>query len=236
VSEQVLAPRAGYDRVASEYHAWRWYGFWRRNEEPIVAAWLGSLSRGIVLDAGCGTGPYTRRILERGHRCIALDISLQMLEVNRRTARAAPGGSRLHCVEGDTVALPFRSDAFDSVLCTRVLSHVECVQSAVREFGRVLRPDGQCLIADVHPEHPYRHVTIPARGTPVAIETHKHSVERLKVLADAADLRVEAVEEYALGDLAEKPDPTDFSKLYEHPDRPIFYVCRLVKSGRMPLR
>jgi hypothetical protein len=79
-------------------------------------------------------------------------------------------------------------------------------------------------------------VTIPARGTPVAIETHKHSVERLKVLADAADLRVEAVEEYALGDLAEKPDPTDFSKLYEHPDRPIFYVCRLVKSGRMPLR
>ena len=228
---RLLSPRLAYDKVAAGYRRWRWYRFWRINETPIVADWLRSLRTGRGLDLGSGTGPYLRLIGDLGHRCVALDLSLQMLRQIPRGLGTAKAGPRPRRVQGDIVALPFADDSFDWILCTRVLSHVPDHAAAMREMARVLTADGECLLTDVHPAHPYDYVSIPHQGTRVAIETYKHSLTELNDVSATAGLRVESVKEYALGDLTEKPPRVTFAKLYAEPARQIFYVCRLVKAA-----
>jgi ubiquinone/menaquinone biosynthesis C-methylase UbiE len=55
-----------------------------------------------VLDAGCGTGLYTRRQLERGAVVSGIDADPGMLAAARLKAPAAT------LVEGDVTALPSR--------------------------------------------------------------------------------------------------------------------------------
>jgi len=231
---QLLSPRLAYDRIATQYQSWRWYRFWRLNEAPIVTDWLQSLPRGYGLDAGSGTGPYLHFVSDLGHRCVALDLSLQMLKLDRRDHRPGDVRSAVHYVQGDVTILPFAGEAFDWILCTRVLSHIPGLEDAVLELGRVLKPGGECLIADVHPDHPYDHVTIPCNGTPVPIETHKHSFDELRTWLGMSGLRLESHKNYWLDDLAVRPPKAEFAKLYDHADQPIFYVCRLLKNEQRP--
>lgn len=47
---------------------------------------------------------------------------------------------------GDVAALPFRSGAFDALICIHVLEHVENDRGAMAELFRVLRPGGWALV------------------------------------------------------------------------------------------
>lgn len=227
----LLSPREGYDAIAPEYRRWHWYHFWRTNEAPLVTKWLHTAARGRGLDAGAGTGPYAPAIAALGAHCIAVDVSLAMLKAFEATAADGPAGGRVTRVQGDLTALPFRSAAFDWVLCSRVLSHVADLDTAVTELARVLRGNGECLVSDVHPDHPYEHVRIADGDRHVEIETHKHPLERVTALLEGNRLAVESLVCYRLGDLVEPPPRRAFAKLYRHADRPIFYVARLVRRG-----
>jgi SAM-dependent methyltransferase len=86
-----------------------------------------------VLDAGCGEGHVTAWLADAlpGSEITGLE--------GRPEARIAfrtrnPG---LRAVEGDVRALPFPDGAFDLVLCTEVLEHLERPEEALRELGRV---------------------------------------------------------------------------------------------------
>ena len=50
------------------------------------------------------------------------------------------------CVAAIATALPFRDGAFQSVLCSEVLQHLEDDDRAVAEIARVLKPDGAGVI------------------------------------------------------------------------------------------
>jgi SAM-dependent methyltransferase len=228
VEARPLVPRVAYDRVAETYHEWRWYRFWRTNEAPLVVQWLRALARGRGLDAGSGTGPYLPFAATLGHRCVAVDISLEMLKRQEAGGASWPGQAR---VQADIRTLPFSAETFDWILCTRTLSHLPSIGKTIAELGRVLRIGGQCLITDVHPEHSYEHVTIPHRGIPVAIETYKHALADVRSQGDAHALTLETLSEHRLADLVEPPSRMDFGKLYQHPEDPIFYVARFVKRA-----
>ena len=49
-------------------------------------------------------------------------------------------------VAADLKALPFSDHAFDAILSSHVLEHIEDDGKALREFGRVLQPGGQAII------------------------------------------------------------------------------------------
>jgi SAM-dependent methyltransferase len=86
-----------------------------------------------ILDAPCGTGRLRSVFERRGMRYIGLDVSVPMLEEARRGE------------EGDLVLsvvdrMPFRDDAFDIVLCCRLLHHLEEneeTEIVVKELVRV---------------------------------------------------------------------------------------------------
>lgn len=92
-----------------------------------------------VLDAGCGPGQFLEVIRGKGHRgkLVGLDQSAAMVADVRQLGFDA--------VEGDVQALPFASRSFDRVVARHMLYHVPDIGLALREFSRVLEPDG-CLL------------------------------------------------------------------------------------------
>ncbi len=54
-------------------------------------------------------------------------------------------------MKGEAVALPFPDGAFDAALACLVFEHIEGVDAAIAEVGRVLRPGGRFLFFLNHP-------------------------------------------------------------------------------------
>ena len=54
----------------------------------------------------------------------------------------------MQLVSGDATRMPFADTSFDTVVCTFLLCSVNDAAAAVREFRRVLRPDGQLLFLE----------------------------------------------------------------------------------------
>lgn len=87
-----------------------------------------------VLDAGAGEAAY--RELFRHCRYVATDLGVGDASWNYGNLNSVSELERL----------PFRSGAFDAVLCTQVLEHVEWPRECVAEFYRVLRPGGTLYV------------------------------------------------------------------------------------------
>jgi len=90
-----------------------------------------------VLELGCGTGYFTRELARSGAEIIALDVSPELLEI-AKTNCCAPN---VRYEIQNAYELNFPDAAFDSVLGSSVLHHLE-VEQALREINRVLKPGG----------------------------------------------------------------------------------------------
>jgi ubiquinone/menaquinone biosynthesis C-methylase UbiE len=223
---EIFDARRAYDRVATVYEHWYWFEFWRRNEVPIVEPWIQSLPAGRLLDAGSGTGLYSDAIRSAGHLGVAVDVSLNMLQQQKkRQARGQSVSRRL--VQGDMRQLPLRSGSMEYVLTTRTLSHVSDILSVAKELRRVMGRLGQLLVTDVHACHPYTRVSIGRGDSRIVIETYKHSIETVRQTFEEAGLELVRFQEYRLQDLVWKPPFELFQKIYAAPELPIFYACWL---------
>lgn len=115
-------------------------------DEPIIDEILDVLPVGTALDAACGTGRLTARLAARGFRVCGVDGSAEMLEPARNRV---PGGAFF---VGDLGSLPLADDAVDLVTNALALTHVPDLRPVYAEFARVLRPGGDLVVSDVHPD------------------------------------------------------------------------------------
>jgi SAM-dependent methyltransferase len=101
-----------------------------------------------ILDVGCGTGSFARKILRRFSETevFGLDLSAGMLHQAR--LRSWASGGRLHLVQGDSERIPFANDSFDIVTCCHSFHHYPRQERVVAEMHRVLRPGGRLFILD----------------------------------------------------------------------------------------
>jgi SAM-dependent methyltransferase len=112
---------------------------------PLVAAHLTGSSR--ALDVGCGEGQVARLIarLPGVSTVVAVDPTWAQVQVAvRRDGGVAIG-------RAEAAALPFVSGAFDAVVACLVFEHIEAMEAAVAEVGRVLAPGGRFLFLLNHP-------------------------------------------------------------------------------------
>ena len=98
-----------------------------------------------VLELGCGTGEFSRRLTSLARKVVALDVSAEMIRIAR--SRSA-GQSNIEYVVGDMMTLPLEQGRFDCVASLNTLHHADTVQ-ALRAMRMALRPGGTLLIADV---------------------------------------------------------------------------------------
>jgi SAM-dependent methyltransferase len=95
-----------------------------------------------VLNAGAGEGSFSPVLLElAGARCIV------ELDVSYGSRRRAKSDARQQMVAGSLTAIPLADGAFDLILCTEVLEHIEDDRTALDELCRVLAPGGAMLIS-----------------------------------------------------------------------------------------
>lgn len=115
-------------------------------DEPIIDEILDGLPVGDALDAACGTGRLTARLAGRGFRMTGVDGSAQMLALAK--ARVPAGTFAV----GDLADLPLPDAAVDLVTTALALTHVTELGPVYAEFARVLRPGGDLIVSDVHPD------------------------------------------------------------------------------------
>jgi ubiquinone/menaquinone biosynthesis C-methylase UbiE len=111
------------------------------------------LSEIVLLDAGCGTGNYSRALISRVARVEAVDLNAGMLEKARAKLRAEASAGRIHFHQAPIAALPLRDGSVDGVMVNQVLHHLDddaaqwpAVRGVIDELARVLRPGGTLVI------------------------------------------------------------------------------------------
>jgi len=102
----------------------------------------------LVLDAGAGFGRHAYEVARRGGRIVALDYADDEVRTTRATFAAMMQAGEIQrdsyvgVMRGDATRLPFDDAAFDRVITSEVLEHIQDDVSAIAELARVLRPGG----------------------------------------------------------------------------------------------
>lgn len=101
------------------------------------------LPRGLVLDAGCGTGEMMEFLAKKGYKnFIGYDISFNMLSHAKKRAE------NLVCADAEN--LPFADNSFDVIYGRSILHHLQDVPKALREAKRVLKPGGEVIFVETN--------------------------------------------------------------------------------------
>jgi SAM-dependent methyltransferase len=111
-----------------------WESRYHNKRKTILQKFLkSSLSEcKTFLDLGCGSGEYLSFAGEFVNYTHGLDISNHYL----RRCKSRKGAA---LILGEFTKLPFQEQTFDCVLCSEVLEHIECHETAILELLRVSR-------------------------------------------------------------------------------------------------
>ncbi|HEY4021784.1 MAG TPA: class I SAM-dependent methyltransferase [Pseudonocardiaceae bacterium] len=165
-------------------------------EQPAVWTLLDGRKPGDALDAACGTGRHSRRLVELGHRVTGVDLTPEMLAIAEKSVPAAD--FRV----ADLLALPFEDASFDLVVCGLALAHLPDLTAAVAELGRVLRPGGRLITSAVHPFQAQLDWNAPfkdAAGNRGFVREHRHGHADYITAFTSAGLTVRACVEPTIG-------------------------------------
>ncbi|WP_109831253.1 class I SAM-dependent methyltransferase [Reichenbachiella versicolor] len=113
-----------------------------RRIEVIFKDFLGdeNLTKQSLLDAGCGTGWFTKKAVERGAEVTTLDIAPKLVDISVNKSPKAKG------IVGSLLDLPFDDNSFSYVISSEVIEHTPNPYDATLEMIRVLKPGGKICI------------------------------------------------------------------------------------------
>jgi 2-polyprenyl-3-methyl-5-hydroxy-6-metoxy-1,4-benzoquinol methylase len=147
VAAQSIVPGSAYhEGLAAKWTKRYESGAFARRRAFILGEMAGLQFPGTRwVDAGCGSGVFSRELGLRGAEVIGVDASPAMITAAR--ASATPAGS---CVTYQLVesidAIPLDDGAVHGVVCLSVLEYVESPRRTICELARVIEPGGWLII------------------------------------------------------------------------------------------
>lgn len=183
-------------------------------ETQAVQALMPTLQNTLVIDLACGTGRWGRWAEEQGAALVlGFDNSQAMLEYTILN----------YTVLANMATLPLPSGQVDRIVCGLATGHLppHAMQAAVKEMGRVLKPDGIAVLSDFHPFQAWQGAKRTFQGDDgktYAVEHYIHSYADYHAAATEAGLQITGIREPARPDIA-TPSP------------PIVLVLRLEKRA-----
>lgn len=109
-----------------------------------------------ILDVGCGEGFTLNRLKEKGigKKLEGIEYQNAAIELGKKTY------PDIKITQGSIYELPYKDNAFDLVLCTEVLEHLDNPQKALKELVRV---SNKLLVISV-PNEPFFMLAQLVRG------------------------------------------------------------------------
>ena len=135
-----------YDAIAGDTYyraAKSWFlprSLWHRVKNKLIAENV--KKDAMVLDVGCGSGTIVERLLPIGN-IYGIDIGKGFIKFCHDNYGDSKNSG---FVLADARCIPFRTEAFDHVVCSEVLEHVHNPEVALNEFYRVLRNSGRLIL------------------------------------------------------------------------------------------
>jgi SAM-dependent methyltransferase len=115
-------------------------------ETEAVLSRLRPTAHDYILDAGCGFGRLTREVLKFGAQVVAIDFSMERLNVLRSLT---PSANTLDLAIADLNHLPLRSQTFTRIVCTQVLEHLPTLllrRAFLQKLFDLLAPGGELVL------------------------------------------------------------------------------------------
>jgi len=170
-----MMPKEAYDLWAEQYDQQNTnLVLWLDNE--IVNDLLQGLNlkNKNILDFGCGTGRYWNQITALKPNDIrGFDISKSMLEILKKKFPAAST-----VLVEDHLLSGIENNSIDFIFSTLVLGHLPDLEKSFHEWNRVLKPGGEILFTEFHPEALKRGETrsFMFRGNKIKVWNRIHTI------------------------------------------------------------
>lgn len=196
-------------------------------DRPNTLKLLPDVAGTEILDAACGPGKYAEILMGMGAKVTGFDISPKMV-AHARKRTSGPGHFFVH-----DLAYPldmFEDRSFDHIICALAMHYLEDWTATVREFHRVLKPNGSLVISMEHPFFQYLyfksnayfdvesvHATWSGFGKPTEVYSYRRSLhDCITPLTETGFLIDRLIEPKPVAEF-EKKDPRYFKELNEFP-------------------
>ena len=113
-------------------------GSWSRAVGAVFLQWLAPPPDARWLDVGCGTGIFTKLILDTSAPAEVFAVDPEAAQIDY--ARRQPSLANFRIADG--CALPFPESMFDIVVSALVMNFISDRPQALSEMRRVIRPGG----------------------------------------------------------------------------------------------
>lgn len=221
-----------FDSWTAKYDAWFETDSGRRIrqiESDLLLDLLDPLPGESILDAGCGTGIFTRDILARGSHVIGVDLSEPML----RIAMDRGAGKKFTGVCSDMCALPFADESFDKTLSMTAIEFVREARLAVDELSRVTRQGGCIVLTTLNRLSPWaqRRRRKAKTGHTLFEKIYFRSPDEMRTLVPAGAAIKTAIHFQTQDPISEALKIEEDGKK-NHPDKGAFLAIRWNKRGK----
>jgi ubiquinone/menaquinone biosynthesis C-methylase UbiE len=138
-----------YNKFSEEYHKhisnpenlWHHY-----IEKPVMVSILKKIVKNKkVLDLGCGSGTFTKKIYLMGAKVIGLDVSKKLIEIARKD------NPKIKFYVGDAKKTPFKKSEFDVVSSSLMIHYFKELNPLFREVSKVLKKNVYFVFSMHHP-------------------------------------------------------------------------------------
>lgn len=156
-----------YKGLAEEYHGLRMKKslYNEMTEMPAMMKMLGNVKDKKVLDWGCGSGIYIKKLKSKGADIKGFDISQEMVEIARKI------NPNIEIKVGSGTKIPF-NEKFDIVFASLAIHYLKKLDKPFQEIARVLNSDGIFIFSTGNP--------IAKAGKSMRIEGKKYKVLGVK--------------------------------------------------------
>lgn len=115
----------------------------KKEKLALIDKHLDILPSDIILDLGCAQGILSYFLRRKGGYWVSADLDYQNLKTSQKLLRT-------NLIQLGPGILPFRPDSFDRVVSLDYLEHLEDDDLCLAEINRVLKKDGQLVLATPH--------------------------------------------------------------------------------------
>jgi len=97
----------------------------------------------VICDLGCAQGILSYFLRQKGGYWVSTDLDMTNLKTSLELLES-------NCLQTGPGILPFQNEAFDMVVCLDYLEHLEDDDQCLREIHRILKKEGQLILATPH--------------------------------------------------------------------------------------